>query len=65
MISQILTGAGIGIFAGYSIAMCGGILSLLVLACGILAGCLLNLKLKEYRNAALFAVLVLIMCRAA
>ena len=65
MITQILTGAGIGIFAGYSVAMCGGILALLTLCIGVTAGYLLNLRLKEYKTASLFAVLVLFLCRIA
>ena len=65
MTAQILTGAGIGIFAGYSYAMCGGISSLLVFCCSILAGYLINLRLKGYPVARFCAALALIAGRIA
>ena len=47
MMYQILTGAGFGIFAGYSIAACSGVLALLVLCIAAVAGYLLNMRLRE------------------
>lgn len=65
MTAQILTGAGIGIFAGFSFSSCGGISSLLMFCCSILAGYLLNLRLKGYPAAVFCAALALIAGRIA
>ena len=64
MIYQLLTGAGLGIFAGYCAATYSGVISLLVFFCGIFAGYLLNLRLKGYQGARLFAATLLIAARA-
>ena len=64
MMYQILTGAGFGIFAGYSIAACSGVLALLVLCIAAVAGYLLNMRLREYPAARLAAAFVLILSRA-
>ena len=64
MIYQILTGAGLGIFAGYCAATCSGVLALLTFFTGIVAGYLLNFRLKGYPGARVFAAVLLITVRA-